>query len=120
MIEDVYGTISGIITMTCFAILPAVGLIAIDKTGIIPSKLTHTALRRIVDRYMANSCFGWDASRWQQSRDKEVHVANHANAHDGNSIGTCINDCHHDSGFTSASGIDVASANDVEMITKSP
>jgi hypothetical protein len=71
MIADVYGTTNGIITMTCFAILPASCLIALDKSGVIPKMISRIGLEHVLDRCMANmmgsSVIGWKSYRRETS-----------------------------------------------------
>jgi Leucine-rich repeat (LRR) protein len=54
MIADVHGKINGIITMTCFAILPALLLIAMDKFNLILRMTSQLGLSHVIDRYLAN------------------------------------------------------------------
>jgi hypothetical protein len=54
MIADVYGVINGIITMTCFAILPALLLIAMDRSNVILVMMSTIGLSHVIDRYLAN------------------------------------------------------------------
>jgi Leucine-rich repeat (LRR) protein len=64
MIADVYGVINGIITMTCFAVLPALLLIAMDKSNLILRMMSQIGLSHVIDRYLANK-LGLDMSRWK-------------------------------------------------------
>jgi Leucine-rich repeat (LRR) protein len=66
MIADVYGVINGIITMTCFAILPAVFMIALNKSNLILRILSKVGLSIVFDRYLANMT-GLDMSQWSAS-----------------------------------------------------
>jgi hypothetical protein len=88
MIADVYGVINGIITMTCFAILPAASLIALDKSNLIPSMISRTRLAYFFDRYLSNQ-IGIDMSQYKLSNKPG------ADHHPSSAIGSVSSASHH-------------------------
>jgi hypothetical protein len=64
MIADVYAVINGVITMTCLAVLPALSLIALDKSDVIPRMISKVGLSHVLDRFLVNS-IRLDRSRWK-------------------------------------------------------
>jgi Leucine-rich repeat (LRR) protein len=82
MIADVYGVINGIITTTCFAILPASCLIALDKAAVIPRMIFCTGLELVIDRCMA-IMMGSDGSGWNSHLSQEMPTVSAAAVVDG-------------------------------------
>jgi hypothetical protein len=55
LIADIYGVINGIFTMTCFALLPALLLIVLDKSNLILRLISLIGLGHGIDHYLANT-----------------------------------------------------------------
>jgi hypothetical protein len=77
MIADVYGVINGIITMTCFAILPALLLIAMDKSNLILRMMSQVGLSHVIDRYLVNK-LGLDMRHVKASGDSPAANRQHS------------------------------------------
>jgi Leucine-rich repeat (LRR) protein len=56
MIADVYGVINGIITMTCFAVVPAALLIALDNSNLLIRMMSYLGLQSHLDDCLMMMC----------------------------------------------------------------